>query len=105
MAKNMTVELVSQVEIRENGDLLFRLANPGNPSYQYVYRAGSGVYWDQDLNAFKFSTKNDGLYTKWFKHILRIVEAELGLRLRLNQNVTWTNIPDEIREEMLRAVL
>ena len=101
----MTVEVVSHVEISEDGLLILRLNSAGKPSCQYVYRAGAGVYWDQELKAFKFSTKNDGDFVKWFTHVLSIVESEMGLTLRLDQNTTWANIPYEIRDEMLRSAI
>ncbi len=93
----MSVEVVSHLEISEDGVLLLRLTSAGKPLYQHVYRAGAGVYWDQELKAFKFSTKNDGYVVKWFAHILSVVESEMGLTLRLDQNTTWANIPDEVR--------
>jgi hypothetical protein len=36
MVKTMTVEVVSRVEIGEDGVLLLRLTSTGKPSYQYL---------------------------------------------------------------------
>lgn len=96
------VETVSNIEITDDGELLLRLASGGRPSYQYVYRAAAGVYWDQEREAFKFATGKDGDYTNWFAHILKIVEDEIGLQLRLGEEVTWTNVPDEVKDEVRR---
>ena len=62
MAMSMNTEVVSVVELQDDGELLLQLESGGKPSYQYVYRAAAGVYWDADRKAFKLSTQNDGSY-------------------------------------------
>jgi hypothetical protein len=96
----MTLESVSNIEITNEGVIVIALESGGKPSYQYVYRAAAGVYWDQDRRAFRFATKNDGRYAKWFAHILSVLNDEMGLQLRLAKAVTWTAVPDEVRDEL-----
>jgi hypothetical protein len=76
----------------------------GKPSYQYVYRAAAGVHWDNDAGAFKFATKNDNRYARWFAHIRKVLEQEMGVQLRLDCNVTWTNVPEGVRHEIALGV-
>lgn len=104
MARPMIVETVSDIEIASGGELLLRLENGGQPSYQYVYRAAAGVYWDQEQYAFKFVARADDDYAKWFAHILKILEDEMGLQLRLSDEVMWINIPDKVKDEILGIV-
>ncbi|MBI3283260.1 MAG: hypothetical protein HYZ65_00200, partial [Burkholderiales bacterium] len=99
------VETVSNIEIANGGGLLLRLANGGRPSYQYVYRAAAGVYWDQEQFAFKLAARTDDDYAKWFAHILKILEDEMGLQLRLSDEITWINIPDKVKEEILSIAI
>jgi hypothetical protein len=101
MARPMIVETVSNIEIANGGELLLRLASEGRPAYQYVYRAAAGVYWDQDQYAFKLAARADDDYVNWFTHILKILEDEMGLQLRLSDEVTWINIPDKVKYEIL----
>ncbi len=101
----MIVETVLNIEIAIGGELLLRLANRERPSYQYVYRAAAGVYWDQKQHAFKFSARAGDDYVKWFAPILKILEDEMGLQLRLSEEVKWTNIADEAKEKILRIAI
>lgn len=100
----MTLETVSNIGITDEGVIVIALESGGKPSYQYVYRAAAGVYWDQDAKAFIFATKNDGRYAKWFAHILNVLDDEMGLQLRLANEVTWTAVSDEVRNELLMLI-
>lgn len=100
----MTVETVSNIEITDEGEVVLALESGGKPSYQHVYRAAAGVHWDQDRRAFRFDTKKDGLYPKWFAHIQNVLDDEMGLKLRLAKGVTWTGVSDEIRDELLKLI-
>lgn len=100
----MTLETVSDIEITDEGVIVIALESGGKPSYQHVYRAAAGVYWDQDGKAFRFATKHDGLYAKWFAHMLNVLDDEMGLKLRLAKVVTWTGVSDEVRDELLMLI-
>jgi hypothetical protein len=81
MARPMIVETVSNIEIVNGGALLLRLASGGRPSYQYIYRASAGVYWDQEKYAFKLAARANDDYAKCFAHMLKILEDEMGLQI------------------------
>lgn len=85
----MALETVSNISITDEGVIVIALESGGKPSYQYVYRSAAGVYWDQDGKAFTFATKNDGNYARWFAHILKVIDDEMGVQLRLAKVVTW----------------
>lgn len=101
----MNTEVVSAVELLDDGALLLQLESGGKPSYQYVYRAAAGVYWDPARKAFKFSTQLDGEYAQWFKHIVKVVRDEMSLDLQLALDATWKNIPNEDRDAIQRAAI
>lgn len=97
----MLLETVSNIEIAStDGLLVVRLASGGKPSYQYVYRAAAGIYWDNDTGAFKFKTKSDTRFVHWFAHLCEVLEDEMDLRLRLDGRTTWTNVPSNIQREI-----
>jgi hypothetical protein len=100
----MTVETVSNIEITNEGVIVIALESGGKPSYQYVYRAAAGINWDQNGKAFRFATKNDGLFAKWFTHILKVLDEEMGLQLRLEKAVIWTTVSKEVQEELLKLI-
>jgi hypothetical protein len=49
------IKIINEIEITNSGQLLLIIESGGDPSYQYVYREASGVYWDNDRKGFKFS--------------------------------------------------
>ncbi len=97
------MEIVSNIEITDEGEIVITLESGGEASYQHVYRAAAGVYWDQERKAFRFATKKDGLYAKWFAHILGVLDDEMGLTLRLAEVVTWKGVADEVRDRQIHA--
>lgn len=97
----MNLETVSSIEIASDGSLLvMRLESGGKPSYQYVYRAAAGVYWDNDAGAFKFNTKNDKRSAHWFAHVRKVLEEEMSVQLCLGGQTAWTNVPNDVRHEI-----
>ena len=97
----MKLELISNVELTADGTLRLRLMSVGSSSYQYIYRAAAGVYWNPAVNAFEFATRNEGQIDQWFWHVSHAVLEELGVRLQLDIGVTWTNIPVEVRSSLM----
>ncbi len=97
----MTFETVLNIEIASADSLLVvTLDGGGRPSYQHVYRAAAGVYWDNDVGAFKFDVKNDQRFAHWFAHIRKVLEDEMDVRLRLDSTTTWSNVPDDVQREI-----
>jgi Integron Cassette Protein Hfx_Cass5 len=100
----MNQEIISNVAISDSGELLLKLERVGNADYQYVYRAGSGVSWDSELNCFKSNLRKEWPYSKWLLHILNAVQSELGIKLTLAKYSTWNNVSEEVKVELLKAI-
>jgi hypothetical protein len=96
----MDHEVINTIEITKNDELLLRLDSGGKPSYQYIYRAARGTYWDAERQGFKFKGPIDWSYAKWFSHIVEIVHSEFGLKLVLGESVTWENVPEDVRKSI-----
>lgn len=75
-------EQVEKISIEGDGEILLQLTSGGRPSYQYVYRAARGVYWDNTRQGFTFSAGSDEP-NLWIDHIRKVVEDELGIELIL----------------------
>jgi hypothetical protein len=105
IASLMEIEIISKVEISESGELFLYLylQSGDRPAYQYSYRAGAGVYWDQERHAFKFATKKQGEYAHWFAHMLNVLNSEMGLHLRLSEDTSWANVPEAMRISIQHA--
>jgi hypothetical protein len=105
MVTSLEIEELSQVELSQDGKLYLCLWSGGKPSYQYVYRAAAGVYWDEEKTAFRFDTINDGQVVKWFLHTVKIVETEMGLSLRAGEGVQWINLSAEVKDAIQCAAI
>lgn len=70
-------------------------------SYQYVYRAAAGVYWDDGASCFKSTPPHDWSYTQWYKHIHSVVRDEVGLTMVLTPSTIFeaeeSGFSDDIR--------
>jgi hypothetical protein len=80
-------EQVDKISVAANGEILLQLASGGKPSYQYVYRAARGVYWDNERRSFTFAAGSEEP-DRWIEHIRKVVEDELGIELILPDHGT-----------------
>jgi len=94
------MEVIERVEILENDQLIVVLASGGDPSYQYVYREGGEVYWDNDLKAFKSPAPRSWSHSDWFHQIVNVAK-NCNINLSLNNQTNWVNIPNSIKEQIL----
>jgi len=100
----MKTEIINKVALNSNNELLLILVGEGVASYQYVYREGAGVYWDNNQKGFKSTPLNEWTISDWFFHIKEIVKTGLNVDLKLNDTVTWENIPDSERDRIKNAL-
>jgi|GEM_PF-1636439 hypothetical protein len=100
----MDINYISGFEVGEDDTLWIILENEGKSEFQYVYRAGKGIYWDSIKNGFRFDTKGDEDYSKWFVHLLSTIKTELCLEMRPGENLVWNNVPATVRLELLQEL-
>ncbi len=97
----MKLETVSNIEIAPDDSLLVvGLEGGGSPSYQYVYRAAAGVYWDNVAGAFTLDMKNDKRFAHWFAHLSKVLEDEMNVQLHVGGQTAWTNVPNDVRSKI-----
>ncbi|TLU59460.1 hypothetical protein FE810_16960 [Thalassotalea litorea] len=95
----MEIENLSLIEILDSGEMYLVLASGGKPSYQYIYREASEVYWDSDRKAFKAPSPREWSHADWFHHIIKVA-AQIGIALSVTKDTCLVNVPKEIRDEM-----
>ncbi len=99
----MNQEIINTVEIMGSGKLLLILESGGHSEYEHIYRAAAGVYWDQERKGFHSNEEPKGWsYTEWFAHIVSVVDMGLDVKLKLGTNINWVNIPQNIKDDILR---
>jgi len=97
----MESETINKIELMNTGELLLGLEGQGKPMYQYIYREAAGVYWDETVHGFKSTELKEWSCSKWFSHIVSIVKSCLGVELQLSNKVSWKNIPEQDKEEII----
>ena len=95
----MAQDRIEEIGIDALGVLYVR---PGSDDYEFIYRAGLGVYWDRDrkiLLAPKLheTTFRDQTLADTFKFVVRAAKEELGIKLIASSAMVWTNVTDDLR--------
>lgn len=93
-------ETVDRVEMLDTGELLLGLAGAGNPTFEYVYRAAAGVYWDASMGGFKSTPMQARSASWWYSHMVAVVRSELNVELKLGNDVAWRNLSEFERDEI-----
>jgi len=96
----MDIEAINRIEKLDSGELFVGLEGDGKPFYQYIYRAASGVYWDEGRKGFKSTSIKEWNVPKWFVQIRSVIESELGISLRLGNRVSWVGIEQSEQAEI-----
>jgi hypothetical protein len=97
----MESEELDRIQVLPTGELLVGLKGEGNAMYQYVYRASAGVHWDEAERAFKSTPMKEWSCTDWYRQIVSVVSAELGVVLRLGGSVRWAGLSEVEKAEIL----
>ena len=101
------MEVITHIILNDSDELLLKLQSDGDPSHEYVYRAGKGVYWDQEQKGFKSTPMNQNAESwscaKWYSHIVSIVASELGVDLVLSENVVFENVSEEDKSNIIKS--
>jgi hypothetical protein len=95
-----TLEEIVKVEVLDTSELQLVLGSGGDASYQHVYREASGVYWDNNVGAFKGTERIKGTIVDWFAHIVEVC-GDIGVTLFLASTVEWVGVPEADKLEIL----
>jgi hypothetical protein len=96
----MSVISIAAVELDGSGRLLVRPDTTDTGSFDFIYRAGTGVRWSSSDKAFLPDDVRGGSLARWFEIILSAVRDELGYELRLADTTEWASVPAQARLEI-----
>ena len=97
----MEQETIIRIEVLDTEELLIVLEGQGKPAYQFVYREAAGVYWDKKRHGFTSTPIREWSCSQWFIHIVGVVRSALGVDLVLSPDLTWRNVPEQQKAEIL----
>ena len=90
---------VAEISIDADGRLLIRPREAAE-SFEYVYRAGAEVTWDQARSSFACPKPREWSYSRWFQLARDAVRGEVGLEFTITSRTAWTNVTDAVREDI-----
>ena len=91
-------EAIVEVGIAE-GRLYVR---PSSTSFDYIYRAGKGIYWDAAAGRLGQKVKDED-HSECFDRIIEAAAGECGVRLVITPATVWTSVPDQLRAAILKS--
>ena len=98
----MNKETITKIQVNEAGELLLLIEGNGKPTYQYVYREAAGVYWDNELHAFKSTPMKSWSCVQWFSQIVDVAKA-VNVELCLSKSAQWQGVPLEEQHEIVKT--
>jgi hypothetical protein len=93
---NVPIDKVSVLEDRK----LRIYPMVSSADYQYIYREGREVYWDQNEKCFYSPVPREWNYKKWFSHILLVARDGLGVSLHLTSETKFSPSDSKFVEDM-----
>lgn len=95
----MTTDNILEIGIDERERLYIM---PENERFTMIYRSAAEVHWDND-GEFLYSPKpREWSYFDWFRHIVDVVQSEYGCKLLLTRQTLWTNVPNQLKEQIVK---
>ena len=95
----MYQDSVAALEIDSEGKLHVL---PTKQEFPFVYREALEVSWNEYKRSLYSPTPREWTYSRWLEQIFAAATAQ-GVRLAIDQDTQWVNIPATIKADLLRA--
>lgn len=89
---------IVEVGIDEEGRLY---VIPVFAAFPYIYREAMEIGWCSEKKYLYFPKPREWSYFHWYTQIISVVK-EQSHQLQVCKETTWVNIPEELKEEILR---
>ncbi len=96
---------ITEISLAEDGCLQIRPSS-SKSSFEYVYRAAAGVYWNKELKCFQSSVPDNWDNwdnVAWYKQIISVIKSELGDRLRVTDDTVFISTASTLETEIRGA--
>ena len=95
---------VSKIEILGSGELSVTPSVNWNNMFQSIYRAASGVAWNEATNSFVTPKPKEWSYIDWYENLVASVVSEMGINLKIAPNTEWINVPNNVQKKILACL-
>jgi hypothetical protein len=96
----MTTDKILEIGIDEKERLYIK---PKNERFTMIYRAAAEVHWESNGQYLYSPKPREWTYLDWFMHIIDVVRSEYGCRLLLTPQTSWTNVPNDLRQQITKT--
>jgi len=90
----MAEERIAEVGISQDGKLYVR---PDKQDFSYIYRAAMEIDWNASQSVLFSPRSGEEPSSFLFGRILAAAADEYGIRLKIDAETTWSNIPQSLR--------
>ncbi len=91
---------ISEIGIDDQQRLYIK---PEKQTFEYIYRAAAEVGWDSKERILFSLKPREWSYYVWYRHIVDITKDEYGCKLHLTDKTTWTNIPNDLKPQIIET--
>lgn len=105
--KNPTMKHVEivKISILNSGELEVRPIENWKNLFQFIYRAATGVHWNEKTQSFFTPKPKQFSYSEWYENIISSVSSEIGVKLETTHRTTYKNIPKTLKEKLENQII
>jgi hypothetical protein len=92
---------ITKIEIDESGKLLVTPIINWNDFFQFIYRAATGVRWNENSKCFVAPVPKEWSQFDWYANIVTSVRSENGVNLKITPRTKWLNVPDSLKVKIM----
>ena len=93
----MTTDNIIEIGIDKKERIYIK---PEKEHFEFIYRAAAEVGWDVKEYFLYSSKPREWTYFDWYRQIIMATKDEYGCQLVLTDKTQWTNIPNELKDQI-----
>jgi hypothetical protein len=94
------VDLI-KIEVLSSGELVAQPETNDNGTFEYIYRAAAGVYWDKARQGFITPCLKELSYYDWFQRTPSAAASELGVNLKVTNRTRFINVSEGLKSQIV----
>jgi hypothetical protein len=91
---------IEEVGLDEIGHLYIRPASTAASEYEYIWRAGMGVRWNNHTRVFHAYEPARWVAIDLYRQVIEAADGEYGVLLRIGDRTNWKRVSAELRAQI-----